>query len=297
MVRKFLHWVETERGNKARTRNQRLAALKTFYRFVAMNAPEQLETCRQVRELPSKTTEHSEPEFLEHHEIGALFQAIATTTAYGLRDQALLLVLYNTGARVHEVASLNIGDLRPGPEPLLRLLGKGRKSRTCPLWSQTAQAIEKWISTRANPSLSTPLFANRSGRRLTRSGIAYILRRTAARAGLNHPARTRRVTPHVIRHTTAMHLLTAKVDITTIAAWLGHAHISTTHGYVRVDLRQREAAVAAVAPAPLHAGSYPTEGIIEWLENLAQAPRYVQSGYEEDKRSRGHGRASAHSSA
>jgi site-specific recombinase XerD len=165
---------------------------------------------------------------------------------------------------------------------LLRLLGKGRKSRTCPLWSQTAQALEKWISTRANPSLSSPLFANKSGLRLTRSGIAYILRRIAARAGLDQPARARRVTPHVIRHTTAMHLLTAKVDITTIAAWLGHAQLSTTHGYVRVDLRQRAAALAAVAPAPLQAGSYPTEGIIEWLENIAKAPRYVQSGDEGD---------------
>ncbi len=283
VVRAFLRWGETKRGNKARTRNQRLAALKTFYRFVAMNAPEHLDRCREVRELPSKTYERPEPEFLDQTEIDALFDAIDPDATNGLRDQALLLILYNTGARVQEVASLDIADLRFGSTPFIRLQGKGRKIRTCPLWPRTALVVEKWISTRATQSANAPLFVNRNGLRLSRSGIAHILHRTAGRAGLTNPARARRVTPHVIRHTTAMHLLRAKVDITTIAAWLGHSQLSTTHGYVQIDLRMKQEALEATATPRLREGSYPSEGVIEWLEGLASTARYVQPGDPDDR--------------
>lgn len=283
VVRAFLRWGETKRGNKARTRNQRLAALKTFYRFVAMTAPEHLDRCREVRELPSKAYDRSEPEFLNQAEIAALFEAIDPDATNGVRDQALFSVLYNTGARVQEVASLNISDLRLGPTPFIRIHGKGRKVRTCPLWSQTAQVIQMWISTRASPSPNAPLFVNRKGLRLSRSGIAYIVQQTAVRAGLTKPTRARRVTPHIIRHTTAMHLLESKVDITTIAAWLGHSQLSTTQGYVQVNLRMKEEALAATATPTLQEGSYPTAGVIEWLEDLAKAPRYAQSEDDEDQ--------------
>lgn len=280
VVRAFLRWGETERANKARTRNQRLAALKTFFRFVAMNAPEHLDRCREIRELPSRSYERSEPEFLEPEEVGALFDAIRPDAPHGTRDQALFLVLYNTGARAQEAASLDIGDVRLGPTPFIRLQGKGKKVRTCPLWPRTAQALAKWTSSRGDVLPSAPLFVNGKGVRLSRSGIANIVGRTAARAGLTKPARAHRVTPHVLRHTTAMHLLRAKVDITTIAAWLGHSQLSTTYGYVQVDLRMKEEALAAVATPRLREGAYPSEGIIEWLEGLAKTPYYAESRHD-----------------
>jgi integrase/recombinase XerD len=276
LVRAFLRWGETERGYKPRTRNQRLAALKTFFRYVAMNLPEHLERCREIRELPAKRHERPEPEFLEKAEIARLFDAVDPDAPQGLRNQTLLLVLYNTGARVQEVASLDVGDLRHGPMPFVRLCGKGRKVRSCPLWTKTAQALERLISSKATPGPSAPLFLNRQGLRLSRSGIAYIVHTTAVRAGLTKPARARRVTPHVVRHTTAMHLLRAKVDITTIAAWLGHSQLSTTHGYVQVDLRMKEKALEATATPKLREGRYPDPGVIEWLDDLAKAPHYVQ---------------------
>lgn len=285
LVRAFLGDAELHRGNKPRSRNQRLAALKTFFRYVATNSPEHLDRCRRIRELPSKAIQRPEPEFLERGEVDALFDAIDPNSPAGRRDQTLLLLLYNTGARVQEVVSLNVGDLRLDAAPLVRLKGKGRKVRSCPLWSRTAQTLQRWIASLDSPPPSSPLFLNRRGQRLSRSGVAYILRTAADRAGLARPARARHLTPHVMRHTTAMHLLEAKVDITTIAAWLGHAQLSTTHGYVKVDLRMKQDALEVASTPKLREGSYPSPGLIEWLAGLAKAPRYAQPEGRDAQRS------------
>jgi site-specific recombinase XerD len=154
----------------------------------------------------------------------------------------LLLVLYNTGARVQEIADLNVGDFHAAPIPLVHLRGKGRKQRTCPLWSRTVVAVQAWLAERQAPRLDEPLFLNARGQRLSRSGIAHLLRTAAHHAELT-PRHARHVSPHVLRHTTAMHLLRAGVDITTIAAWLGHAQLSTTHSYIEIDLRMKRAAI------------------------------------------------------
>lgn len=272
LIQSFLAALETERHCGARTRNHRLAVLKSFARYVAAVAPEHLERCRRIRQLRPARVEQPEIEYLDDDEILTLFGAIDPVT--GRRDRALLLLLYNTGARVQELVDLDVSDLRRDPVPLVTLRGKGRKQRTCPLWPRTLEAIEAWLDERGGAE--GPLFLNARGCRLTRSGVAHILRTLASRAGLA-PRHARRVTPHVIRHTTAMHLLQAGVDITTIAAWLGHAQLATTHAYVEINLRMKQDALAAADTLPeLPNATYPEDELLAWLASLGRSRRYVQ---------------------
>ncbi len=272
VVCSFLVWLEKQRQCGARTRNHRLATIKAFARYVASVAPEHLERCRRIRDLPPARFEHPEVKYLEDDEVLALMRA--TAPAEGRRNLALLLLLYNSGARAQEIVGLDVCDLRLDPVPVVMLQGKGRKQRTCPLWARTVDALKAWLAERG--VTDGPLFLNTQGRRLSRSGIAYILRKLAASAGLS-PRHTARVSPHVIRHTTAMHLLEAGVDITTIAAWLGHAQLSTTHGYVEVNLRMKQKAVAAAAVVPeLNQGEFPQGDLLTWLEALGRPQRYAQ---------------------
>jgi len=272
VVRSFLGWLEAQRNAGARTRNHRLAVIKSFARYVASVAPEHLERCRRIRELQPARYDHPEIEYLEDDEVLALLRAIDPIT--GRRDRALLLVLYNTGARVQELVDLDVSDLRRHPVPLITLQGKGRKQRTCPLWSRTLDAIDAWLAERDIDG--GPLFLNAHHRRLSRSGVTHILRTLAKRAGLS-PRHAKHVTPHVIRHTTAMHLLEAGVDITTIAAWLGHSQLTTTHGYVEINLRMKQKAIAAADTLPeLSQGTFPQDALLTWLANLGRARSYAQ---------------------
>lgn len=270
VVRSFLRWLEKARQCGPRTRNHRLAVIKAFARYVASVAPEHLERCRRIRELPPARFEQPEVEYLDDDEMLELVKA-----ATGLRDRALILLMYNTGARVQEIVDLDVCDLRLDPIPLLTLEGKGRKQRTCPLWARTEDTLKQWLTERGDAD--GPLFLNARGHRLSRSGVAYILRKLAALAGIS-PRHATRVTPHVIRHTTAMHLLRAKVDITTIAAWLGHSQLDTTYGYVDIDLRMKQKAIAATAVLPeLTKGKFPEGDLLSWLASLGGSRRYVQS--------------------
>ena len=270
-IRSFLGWLEKQRKCGARTRNHRLAAIKAFARYVASVAPEHLERCRRIRELAPARFEQPEVEYLDDDEILELVKA-----AQGRRDRALLLLMYNTGARVQEIVDLDLCDIRLDPVPIVTLEGKGRKQRTCPLWARTVDALEHWLEERGDAG--GPLFLNTQCRRLSRSGVAYILRKLAARAELS-PRHATRVTPHVIRHTTAMHLLHASVDITTIAAWLGHSQLATTHAYVEIDLRMKQKAVAATAASlpELAQGHFPDGDLLTWLAGLGRSRRYVES--------------------
>ena len=271
VVRSFLRWLEKERKCGARTRNQRLAVIKAFARYVASVAPEHLERCRRIRELPPARFEKPEVEYLIDDEILELVKV-----ATGRRDRALLLLMYNTGARVQEIVDLDVCDIRLDPVPIVTLQGKGRKQRTCPLWARTVDTLEAWLTECGDTG--GPLFLNAQGRRLSRSGVAYILRKLAARAGFS-PRHATRVTPHVIRHTTAMHLLHAEADITTLAAWLGHSQLDTTDGYVEIDLRMKQKALAATAAAlpELTQGTFPEGDLLTWLAGLGRSRRYVQS--------------------
>lgn len=277
-VRAFLRWLIHERRCKAATCNQRLAALKCFAGYVASRAPEQLDRCRRVRELPRARTEEREAEYLDSDETVRLLQAPDADRVAGARDRALLLLLYNTGARVQEVCNLDIKHIRLDEVPCVRLLGKGRKERVCPLWKKTVTALKAWLQHRQAAGDEAPLFLNANGRRLSRSGVAHVLSRAAAKARLGALKHARRATPHVIRHTTAMHLLQVGADLSTIASWLGHAHLSTTHGYVTISLRMKQEAVAAATLIPeLRAGTFPAPDVVAWLDQLGRQPRYVDS--------------------
>lgn len=271
-VRSFLDWLREKRGCASRTRNHRLAALKSFARYVASHAPEHMERCRRIRELRPTAIERPEVGYLDQDEVVRLLEAANASNSR--RDLAILLLLYNTGARVQELVDIDLGDLRLDPIPLVTLQGKGRKQRTCPIWKKTVDVLEHWIEERGHEP--GPLFYNRRGARLTRSGIAYILDSIVRRAHLE-PRHTKTVSPHVIRHSTAMHLLRSGVDITTIAAWLGHAQLSTTHGYVEIDLRMKQKAVALTSTIPsLQQGEYPSGKLLGWLQSLGTTPRYAQ---------------------
>ena len=243
-VRQFLDWLETSlRHCTARTRNQRLAAIKAFFRYVATRTPEHLDRCRQIRDISAKRVEHKTVRYLEESEMQAILKGIAPPAPDAVRDQALLTLMYNSGARVSEIVGLNVLDLRLGAAPKVRVMGKGQKERDCPLWSQTVELLRQWLKFRGLPeNANAPLFVNARGERLTRSGIAYILKRAAQHADLpSDPTRPKNITPHVIRHTTAMHLLTSGVDdITVISAW--PRTCATQHNsYLRRDQQPNEA--------------------------------------------------------
>ncbi len=277
-VRGFLRWLAEDRRCKPSTRNQRLAALKCFARYVSWRAPEYLDLCRRVREIPRARTEAREPEYLDSKELSALLKVPAPSSVVGLRDRALLLLLYNTGARVQEMCDLNVTSLRLAEVPCVRILGKGNKERVCPLWTKTVSAFEAYLRCRPNAHDGSPLFLSARGRRLGRSGLSYVLSRVAIKAGLKAPKHARRLTPHVIRHSTAMHLLEAGVDLTVIASWLGHAQLSTTHGYLAINLRMKLDAVAGEALIPeLRGGAFPAPDVISWLEKLGGRASYVES--------------------
>ena len=276
LVRGFLEWLRRSRGCKPRTANQRLAALKAFLKYVASVAPEHLDRCRQIRDISNKRVAYAEPHYLDPPEVEALFRA-AERTRVPLRDRALVAILYNTGARVQEVVNLNVEDLVLEAPPRVLLRGKGRKERTCPLWAATVRLLRLWVAERPGARPSDPLFVNDRGARITRSGISYVLASLASRARLARGDKPVRVAPHVIRHTTAMHLLRSGVDIVVIAAWLGHADVSTTHGYVEVDLRMKQAVVAGAAlPGPARRVRYPAPKLVARLKALGRGQDYAQ---------------------
>jgi site-specific recombinase XerD len=246
-VRQFLSYLEKERQCSIRTRNQRLAALHALARFIGMSSPEQIVWSGEVRAIPFKKAAQTQIAYLEKTEMDALLNAPDRQTAQGQRDYALLLFLYNSGARADEVAQLTIADLQIAAVPakqtaLVILHGKGAKTRRCPLWEQTVIVLRPLIAGRA---ATERVFLNRRSQPLTRFGIHTLVERYAKRLEETFPAlREKHVSPHVIRHTTATHLLRAGVDINTIRAWLGHVSLKTTNVYAEVDLEMKAKALA-----------------------------------------------------
>ena len=249
-IRRFLRHIEHQRKCAARTRNQRLAAVHAFARFVADHSPEHIEWSSGIRAVPFKRFDRAALCYLEKTEMEALLAAPDTRRAIGQRDQVLLLFLYNTGARASEAAAVAIGDIeyRPDGTGSVKLLGKGGKTRSCPLWATTIRELRK-LSVQRVPT--DKLFMNQRGEPLTRYGIHGIVRRYAnAAAAKIATMRRKRVGPHTIRHTTATHLLRAGVDINTVRAWLGHVSIDTTNVYADVDLESKRKMLDHCQPPP-----------------------------------------------
>ncbi|MCB9745127.1 MAG: site-specific integrase [Alphaproteobacteria bacterium] len=269
----FLDHLEVCRGNSPRTRNTRLAAIHAFARYAAAGEPQHLERCQQLLAIPFKRVNVPVVEYLEAEEVRALLDATDPSTSSGRRDHAILLTLFNTGARVQELVDIRPCDLHLERPLQVRLFGKGRKERFCPLWRQTAEALKVLMEeNRVDRDSNTPLFRNQRGRPLSRFGVRYIMRKHARLAEANAPTlKTKRVHSHVMRHTAAVHLLQAGVDMVTISHWLGHASIETTNRYAAVDLETKREAIAKAGPLggePVCVEWRRDPSILQWLESL-----------------------------
>jgi integrase/recombinase XerD len=268
----FLNHLEQGRHNGVSTRNVRLAAIHAFFRYVGVRYPDQLERAQRILSVPFKRGRQRVVEYLERTEIEAILSRIDRSSQAGRRDYVLLATMFNTGARVQEVIDLRVCDLQLTPPFQLRLFGKGRKERFCPLWPQTAQVLRAFCAERAIDLRSEArVFLNQRGGPLTRFGVRYILAKwlDRTRAEIVTLAQ-KRLHPHSIRHSTAVALLKSGVDLSTISQWLGHACPSTTNRYATIDLEMKREAIAKVKPIPDSgkASWRKNHTILEWLENL-----------------------------
>jgi len=246
LVRQFLAEIETARGCRTTTRNQRLAAIRALAGFIGGHSPEHIEWSGQIRSIPFKKTGRAVVPYLDKPEMDALLAAPDRRTEQGRRDHALLLFLYNSGARATEAAELKIADVDVRAA-CARITGKGGKQRLCPLWPATMREITNLTAGRPT---NAPVFLNRLGLPITRFGIHTMVERNVAKIIPKFPAlTTKRVSPHSIRHTTATHLLRGGVDINTIRAWLGHVSLDTTNIYAEVDYEMKAKALTACEPS------------------------------------------------
>jgi len=274
-VRNFMDHLEHGRNNSVPTRNARLAAIHAFFNYLASIDPRHLLHAQSILAIPFKRQPHRVAEYLEREEMLKVFAGIDGQTLRGQRDDALLRLLYNTGMRVQELVDLDVNHLRFSRPCSVRIFGKGRKERTCPLWKETVAAVKAYLAKRGvRLDEATPLFVNHDGNRLTRFGVRYIIaRRVADIANACPSLLVKRVTPHTIRHTTAMHLLQSNVDLNMIRSWLGHATIETTNGYVEIDLEMKrktlQSAEKLIPAKAKRGGSWQDDDkLLSWLAKL-----------------------------
>ena len=275
-IRQFLDFLEQERGNSIRSRNQRLAALRSFFEFVARTEPRHADICRQIACLPAKRTNQGLVEYLEMDEIAEIFNQVDLREAQGLRDYALLLFLYNAGARVDEASQLRLSWLTLTKPFRVSILGKGRKWRVCPLWTATGEALRAYLAGRETRSNEDHVFLNRFGSSLSRHGILDIVKKYAKRGSTKMPRLAKKkITPHTIRHTTAMHMLQAGIDLNSIRNWLGHASMQTTHHYAQINLEMKTKAMEKCEVSFLASAQHSTlpswkanKDILSWLQAL-----------------------------
>jgi integrase/recombinase XerD len=266
----FLDHLEHDRRNGPRSRNARLAALRSFYRYAGTRDPLSLPIVQRVLAIPAKRHDRPLLGHLSRDEMDAVLRAPDVSSWSGRRDRALFATLYNTGARVSEAIGLRVTNVdTESPTAVVHLRGKGRKERRVPLWKSTARLLDAWLRENPGPP-ERPIFPNDRGRPLSRSGVSQRLNLAVTAASATHPSlRKRSISPHTIRHTTAMHLLQAGVELTVIALWLGHENPSTTHGYVEADLAMKQRALDKVAPPTYPRGRFkPSKDILAFLEGL-----------------------------
>jgi len=252
----FLDHLESDRGNSARSRNARLVALKSFARFLEYRDPSCLEQTRRILAIPTKRTDERLVAHLSPEETRALLDAPSASTRDGLRDRAMLHVAFAAGLRVSELVGLVIDDVSYQPHPAIRVRGKGRRERLLPLWKETGRTLRAWLAVRGHSPCSE-VFTNTRDQPLTRSGFQYILSKHVAAASTVQPSlKAKRVSPHVLRHTCAVHTLQATKDIRKVALWLGHANQQTTEIYLRVDPSEKLDAIESRLPPQLRRGRF-----------------------------------------
>jgi integrase/recombinase XerD len=269
LVGAFLDHLEHQRGNSVRSRNTRLAAIHSLFRFAALRHPEHAALIARVLAIPPKRCDRTVVSFLADDEIDALLAAPDTSRWIGRRDHALLLVAVQTGLRVSELTGLRCHDVHLGPGAHVRCLGKGRKQRCTPLTSQTVTVLRAWLRERQGQP-EDPLFPTSRGRPLSRDAVAWLLAKHTHAAQARCPSiGTKTITPHVLRHSAAMRLLHAGVDTSVIALWLGHEKTDTVQIYLHADLSLKERALARTAPLDATPGRYhPPDPLLAFLEAL-----------------------------
>lgn len=271
-IRAFLEHIEEGRANSVRSRNARLAAIKSFFRFVEHRQPACLEQAMMIRAMPIKRTDAKLIDYLTKEEVRALLAAPNRHTLGGLRDRAMLHLAYAAGLRASELLAVRMDDFPDGSFSSVRILGKGRRERVLPLWKETQSAIRAWLAVRPG-RVGPELFLNRDGRRMTRDGFAYRLRQHVATAERSTPSiAAKQVTPHVLRHSCAMHTLQATGDIRKVALWLGHASIQTTEMYLRADPTEKLALLEAHHAPLIQPGKFrePSDKLMQILAVAAQ---------------------------
>ena len=268
-IGQFLTFREEERGNSARSRNTRLAAIRSFFKYVAGCEPHLPHRCQKVLAMPSKRHEKRVVDFLTRDEMEALLNAPDRTTWFGRWDRILLLTMLQTGLRVSEAVGLRIADVELGTGARLRCMGKGRKERATPLRADSRDALKGWIA-QIDAEPDDPLFATIRGAPLSRDAVERIVRKhSAAAASVGSTFRLKRVTPHVLRHTAAMQLLQSGVDRTIVAFWLDHKSLETTQVYIHADIELKERAMALTKPVEGQSKRYrPGDELLAFLEAL-----------------------------
>ena len=245
----FLDHLEAERGNSPRTRNARLAALKAFAHFIEYRVPSAVEQVRCIMAIPFKRTDEALVAYLNRQELQALLDAPDPKTRFGTRDRAMLHLCFAAGLRVSELVGLRLDQVQTSPQASIHIYGKGRRERCLPLWKETLRALRAWLALRG-PNSAPELFLSAKGGPLTRSGFEYILAKYIEIAANVCPSIAgKRVSPHVLRHTCAMHTLQATHDVRKVALWLGHASVKSTEIYLRADPTEKlDALEAGIAP-------------------------------------------------
>jgi integrase/recombinase XerD len=276
-VSSFLNSLEDARSNAISSRNHRLAAIHTFFEYIAQRCPDRLAQSQEVGSIPRKRTQPPDTIFLERDEVEATLAGLPVEGCRALRDRTLLLFLYNTGARVQEASDLRICDVHFNPSPRAYLHGKGDKWRACPLWVETTSLLKQLIAERTTGTATErPVFVGKDNSALTRFGIYKVIRRSTAQLVKQRSDGTRKlVSPHVWRHSTAVHLLEAGVEVNVIRAWLGHARLETTNRYAEITIRTKQAALeTCILPSP-GAERIPRKPrwrtdatLLEWLQSL-----------------------------
>ena len=270
LIGAFLAHLETQRGNSIRTRNARLAAIHSLFRYAAARHPEDAAVIQRVLAIPPKRFDRTLVTFLTHAEVDALLTASDQTTWTGRRDRALLALACQTGLRASELTALTIGDVHLGTGAHVSCLGKGRRQRITPLTASTVRLLRSWLAERRGLPADV-VFPTRRGTRLSHDALARLVAKHAAVAALSCPSlRNKRVTPHVTRHSAAMALVSAGVDAATLALWLGHQSLTTTSVYVHADLALKERALARTAPhGALAERRYrPSDALLAFLDSL-----------------------------
>lgn len=272
LVLDFLDYLQAERGNSTRTRNVRLAAIHSFMRYAQLRDPASLPIAQRVLAIPAKRFDQPVLGYLTREQIAAILAAPDRGTWSGHRDAVMLATLYNTGARVSEITTLQVGDVLLDRQAAVHLHGKGRKQRAIPLWKNTATELRGWLN-RINSAPDAPVFPNRAGAPLTRSGVRDRLNRAVAIAIAEQHCPSlhgQHVTPHTIRHSTAMHLLQSGTDLAVIALWLGHSSPAVTHQYLEADLAAKEAVLRRLADPspPTPTRFHPGDRLLAFLQDL-----------------------------